>query len=239
MSRIFFDKEWWKNAIGATFGTVVGIILTFGVTLIIDNSNKEEMARKTVLITLHNIDVSIHNIEEDILRFKRDDSLFSAVYSYLPDRLDEMSEDSLFMFVNMLGTTNIMVADYTAEKIFSSNFEVWRYLDDEKVIGRIANCFSGISFVNRISEEMKDEKAAVFRRYWEECPPMDYPNIEEAVLNLAMRNDLRLLCFNYKTRIYLMESLTDVLKDLNRRNKEVLDISQEELDELSNLLEEN
>ena len=30
MKQRFLDKDWWKNTTGATAGTIIGIILTFG-----------------------------------------------------------------------------------------------------------------------------------------------------------------------------------------------------------------
>ena len=51
MKQRFLDKDWWKNTTGATAGTIIGIILTFGTTFYIENRNKAEMARKTVMMT--------------------------------------------------------------------------------------------------------------------------------------------------------------------------------------------
>ena len=52
----FFDKDFWKNTAGCTVGTLIGILLTFGTSSYLENRNKTEMARKTVMLTLHNLD---------------------------------------------------------------------------------------------------------------------------------------------------------------------------------------
>ena len=54
----FFDKDFWKNTAGCTVGTLIGILLTFGTSSYLENRNKTEMARKTVMLTLHNLDAS-------------------------------------------------------------------------------------------------------------------------------------------------------------------------------------
>lgn len=58
MSKRFYDTDWWKNMVISIVGTVVGIVLTFGTTFYIEKKDKEKMVRKTVVITLHNLDFS-------------------------------------------------------------------------------------------------------------------------------------------------------------------------------------
>lgn len=73
MKQRFLDKDWWKNTTGATAGTIIGIILTFGTTFYIENRNKAEMARKTVMITLHNLDSAIDTMEMLLQELQRRD----------------------------------------------------------------------------------------------------------------------------------------------------------------------
>ena len=42
MKQRFLDKDWWKNTTGATAGTIIGIILTFGTTFYIENRNGQK-----------------------------------------------------------------------------------------------------------------------------------------------------------------------------------------------------
>ena len=60
-------------------GTVVGIVLTFGTTFYIEKKDKEKMVRKTVVITLHNLDAKINNLNSSLEWMKHADSLFQAV----------------------------------------------------------------------------------------------------------------------------------------------------------------
>lgn len=88
MKQRFLDKDWWKNTTGATAGTIIGIILTFGTTFYIENRNKAEMARKTVMITLHNLDSAIDTMEMLLQELQRRDSLFTRVCSLMPDKYE-------------------------------------------------------------------------------------------------------------------------------------------------------
>lgn len=138
----FFDKDFWKNTVGCTVGTLIGILLTFGTSSYLENRNKTEMARKTVMLTLHNLDASTRNMQTLLDELQQYDTLFTRAASLMPDRLGQMGSDSLQMFVNAFGSRRLLMTDHTTSSIFSNSFEVWQCLDDEKVIGRIGNCYS-------------------------------------------------------------------------------------------------
>ena len=73
----FFDKDFWKNTAGCTVGTLIGILLTFGTSSYLENRNKTEMARKTVMLTLHNLDASTRNMQTLLDELQQYDTLFT------------------------------------------------------------------------------------------------------------------------------------------------------------------
>lgn len=91
----FSSTEWWINASGATFGTVMGIVLTIGVTYWQQMKNQEEMTRKIAKITLHNIDVRVNNLSELFDFFAEKDSIYWMLQSHMPDSLDKIDKDTL------------------------------------------------------------------------------------------------------------------------------------------------
>ena len=216
----FFDTDWWKNTTGCTVGTIIGILLTFGTSFHLGNRNKAEMARKTVLLTLN-------------------DTLFTRAASLMPDRLGEMGDDSLRIFINAFGSRRLLMTDYTTSSIFSNSFEVWQCLDDEKVIGRIGNCYSVLDVCNEEYKRMEALRMKAFQAYWGECPPMDYPDVEKAAKALLMRNDVRYVLQIHPNITQMLRNTHDIVCQLNERNKQVLRITQEELDEAGKLLEKN
>ena len=197
----FFDTDWWKNTTGCTVGTIIGILLTFGTSFHLENRNKAEMARKTVLLTLHNLDASTRNMQTLLDELQQYDTLFTRAASLMPDRLGEMGDDSLRIFINAFGSRRLLMTDYTTSSIFSNSFEVWQCLDDEKVIGRIGNCYSVLDVCNEEYKRMEALRMKAFQAYWGECPPMDYPDVEKAAKALLMRN-LSLIHISEPTRPY-------------------------------------
>lgn len=235
----FFDKDFWKNTAGCTVGTLIGILLTFGTSSYLENRNKTEMARKTVMLTLHNLDASTRNMQTILDELQQYDTLFTRAASLMPDRLGEMGDDSLRIFINAFGSRRLLMTDHTTSSIFSNSFEVWQCLDDEKVIGRIGNCYSVLDVCDEEYKKMEALRMKAFQAYWDECPPMDYPDIEKAAKALLMRNDVRYVLQIHPSITQMLRNTHDIVCQLNERNKQVLHITQEELDEAGKLLEKN
>ena len=143
------------------------------------------------------------------------------------------------IFINAFGSRRLLMTDYTTSSIFSNSFEVWQCLDDEKVIGRIGNCYSVLDVCNEEYKRMEALRMKAFQAYWGECPPMDYPDVEKAAKALLMRNDVRYVLQIHPNITQMLRNTHDIVCQLNERNKQVLRITQEELDEAGKLLEKN
>jgi len=235
----FFDKDFWKNTVGCTVGTLIGILLTFGTSSYLENRNKTEMARKTVMLTLHNLDASTRNMQTLLDELQHYDTLFTRAASLMPDRLCQMGSDSLQMSVNAFGSRRLLMTDHTTSSIFANSFEVWQCMDDEKVIGRIGNCYSVLDVCRKEYLRLEELRKKAFQAYWHECPPMDYPNAEKAAKALLERYDVRYVLSIHSNVIQILKYTHGIVCQLNERNKQVLRITQEELDEVRKLLERN
>lgn len=223
----------------ATVGTIIGIIATFGTTDYVENKNRKSMADKTVTMALHNLDSSIGNMERLVTEMRQNDSLYARALSLMPDSIGIMSADSLHLIVNRFGSRRLYMTDNSTREIFSSSFEVWQYLDDAKVIGRIGNCYSLLNSCSKEYNRIEDLRLEAFKSYWNDCAPNDYPTAEMAVRSFLQRNDVRYAMEVHHSALPLLTYLIDVAHKLNDRNKQILGITQEELDEVGNLLEQN
>ena len=237
--RKFIDYSWWKDVTIATTGTIIGIIVTFGTTAWLEDKTQKEMAGKTVLMTLHNIDSSIENLNNLLDEMQQNDTLFQRALSLMPDNLGALGKDSLEMIVSRFASTRAYATDKSTRQIFSSSFEVWQNLDDVKVISRIGNCYSMLDLCYKEYDKIERLRIEAFKSYWNECPPQDYADTEKAVRIFLKRNDVRYAINVHGYTIPFIKSVNDLTRQLNERNKEVLGITQEELDEVGNLLDKN
>jgi len=214
-------------------GSVMGIVLTVGVTYCSEKSDREDMARKAVMLTVHNLDVSIKSMERLIDEMSRQDS----VLSYVNERqsvLESISPDTLEMFVSALYAHRIRPIESSTESVFSSDFDIWRSVDDPKVIGRISNCYSIMRKCGEEYERFEKDKYDSFTQV--------YDNLDrsvsdtEVVRELLRRNSVQRIIEAMPQNIAILQRLIESAKALNDRNKSELEIKQEELDEVGKLL---
>lgn len=216
-------------------GTVLGIVLTIGVTYYSEKKDKEEMARKVVMLTIHNLDVSIRSMERLVDELAGQDSILDYVAQR--QRLTAtIAPDTLGMFVSALYSHRIRPIDSSTEAIFSSNFEIWKYIDDPKVIGRIANCYS---LLNECGEEygrIEKDKYDTFLSVYDHVNPA-VRNSDKMLADELLRQSRTLRVIEaLPAEIELLRRLIDNAKALNERNKSQLEVRQDELDEIGNLL---
>lgn len=215
-------------------GTVVGIVLTFGTTFYIEKKDKEEMARKTVVITLHNLDAKINNLESSLEWMMHADSLFQAIARRIPDHLKEVDEDTLLAAYDAFTYRDVSVSENIAESIFSNSIEVWEYVDDEHIIGRISNCYSFCSFCTETLDEMQQERTADYKDYLKQVKVIR--RTPEAVRQFFQRPELGYHIALHVLYTKMIDRTLKVVNQMHKRNKIELGISQEELDAAGDLL---
>lgn len=230
-------KNWWISASASTFGTVLGIILTVGVTYWQQQENQKEMTRKIAKITFHNIDVRIKNLELLYQFLAEKDTTYSKLISYTSEDINKLSNDSAILFLNALYFDQYYGHDTKSEEIFSSSFEVWQYLDDEKVIGRISNCYSTLEHIENQLRSLKNQLKEV---HFNLLMKLNEEKVESPIkmLQFFLSDPKANITYESLKYIYMYKQLFTPIKALNDTNKKVLNISQEELDELSNLLDD-
>ncbi len=239
MEKNFFDKNWWQNATGALAGTLIGIVLTFGITFFIENANKREIVEKTLKLTIHNIDVAIRTVESNYENLAFEDSVYKAISAYYPDSIEYAPDELIYTFINITTTfSNHHVEDNTSS-VFTSSFDVWQYIDDEKVISRINNAIALLDVCKEEYHSAIQMRREIFESIYKNelaFKSLSGPEFVEIVLS----NSDFLLYTTQKLHMTLIyQSVLDLVKQLNDTNKRVMNLSQEELDELGNLLEQN
>lgn len=234
MKDKFFDKATLRDLIVGIVGTVTGIVLTFGVTYCSDSRNKDEMARKTVTLAIHNIDASIAGMQRLVDDLRQQDSLFMFMREQR-ERLHKISADTLDLFIRAMYSRNVRPVDKSTENIFSSSFEIWRHLDDPRVIGRIANCYSILNSCSGEYGNLESERLQAANRFNDDIFPGNGTPAEEVKAMLGRKDIVRIMD-SYPETIALLQLMVDKAVLLNEKNKQELGLSQQELDNIGNLL---
>lgn len=230
-----FNRRLLADVIAGVAGTVIGLVLTVGVTYCSERSSKREMSRKTVTLTIHNIDASVSGMRRLVEELESQQEVIDRLAGRR-DGLAEVSADTLEAFVAAFYSRHIRPIDSSTETVFSTNFEVWRYLDDPKVIGRIANCYSLLRSCSEEYVRLEQEKRDAYVGFYD-SPANRSPEDDRAICAaLLQRNDVERIITDMPQEIEVMHRLLDNVEALNARNKAELGLSQEELDEIGRLL---
>ncbi len=216
-------------------GTVFGVVLTVGVTYCSEKNDKESMARKIAMMTIHNLDASVNSMSKLIGELNREDSIFR----YIEERratLEKVSPDTLDMFISAFYSHNVRPIDTSTEAIFSSNFDIWRNIDDPKVIGRIANCYSLMRKCGEEYDRFEKDKYNAFTRIYDSSSPSLSDSGLYIVNKMLDQSFVIRIIDSTPVEIALLSQLLESARELNNRNKSELKVSQKELDEIGMLM---
>ena len=83
-------------------GAFLGIVVTFGTTAVIDMYARKSMARRAELIAIAHIDNDIMRLEAICEEMQETDSLYRFVYERHPDRLAEISRDTIDLLLSSM-----------------------------------------------------------------------------------------------------------------------------------------
>ena len=93
-------------------GAFLGIVVTFGTTAVIDMHARKSMARRAELIAIAHIDNDIMQLEAICEEMQETDSLYRFVYERHPDRLAEISRDTIDLLLPSLGVLPLQLFAY-------------------------------------------------------------------------------------------------------------------------------
>ncbi len=236
----FHMNGWWLDATSSTFGTIVGIVLTVGITLWQQKDDQKNITWKITKITLHNLDVRIEHVDgmADLLAAK--DSIYRKLLQYKESDFDNADPDSLLNDMSQLALTNYLLTDTKSEMIFSHSFEVWQYLEDEKVIGRISNCYTVVDFCERMVKEWDAKISDALYHCQLEVVEKGIGSRPVEMARLLMAHPETTVVFEGLPKVVsMLRNISPIARQLNEHNKQVLGLTDAELEEVGNLLERN
>lgn len=227
----FCRKEWWTDLSTNFFGALLGIVVTFGTTGYLEYRDKLAMGRKTALMTISNIEFSIQTLDEVYQELQVQDTVFRTIKGHYPDKLEQVSEDTLYMYINSFLRKQAFVIDPSAEGIFTHSSDIWRTLDNHTLQQRIGHCFATRNALNDYIVYLYEKQQSVAAKFFQEKYLFDRVSLVVAARELtdvpAVRDYLTL----YPGSLVILGSHLRELKRMNERNKQDMQITDEEFAE--------
>ena len=226
-------QEFWLQTMSASLGTIVGIILTFGTTLLLQNCEQRRMERTTTLMVIHNLDDFCNKLSGDVDDLKTEDSLNIFVLNNL-NRLNQIPNDTLSLFLNNLMEVNVSIFDNSTENIFTTNIDTWKNIGSSEFVENAGKCFAFKRMTIDVINEIRREKLQVRDTLIAICEYCDHPvktqseTVKQLFKSPITRQYIGKLHWYY---ISWMKGVLTILKDQNAKNKELMHMTDEELNE--------
>lgn len=223
--------EFWMQSATATFGTVVGIILTFGTTFYQQNSEQKQMERKAALMVIDNLDDFYDKMAKDVKDLAAADSLNYYVLENL-DRLNKIPDDTLNLFLNNFAEFSFSVYDNTTENIFTTNIDTWKNVGNDQFVEKAGKCFALKKMLIATFKERQERQTQVYDTLIAISVCSDKPlhNTRKIVRRFLKSQEVRLF-INRQHRYYVttLKMGLEIMKDQNKKNKELMQVTDEEL----------
>lgn len=133
--------QWCLNTLSNIVGTVVGIVLTFGVTFLIEYKNKQEDNKKATLIVLENIALINKECKLSNERIHESVPILEEILELTPQRVANMPEDSVVYYLSGFPQDLYIYQDF-ARNILNSNFDILRSTDNYKFLFQVHHFYS-------------------------------------------------------------------------------------------------
>lgn len=223
-------SEFWRSTLRYTLATFIGIVLTFGTAFAKQHYGQKKTDRMAVLMVIGDLNYFCESLDTHIKDLEKRDSLNQIVWNdWKTDK--RLPEDTLRLFIESLLYRDIKYENNVAELVFSSNIEKWINIDNGKFIDMVGNCFAFKHHVDKIRQEMYEEKQRLMYTYMKTMYYTDNPtpSVQEGVDWIFRSSEFcreQHLLYISMLKLDLM-----MLQELNKRNKQRMQVTDEELKE--------
>lgn len=162
-------------------GAVLGIIVTFGTTAYINHQTKQNRYERIIFTTIQEIDNSIVSLEKEVIQLKQADSIYTRVVNLYPDHLNEISRDTLNLFIKELGNTRYFTTGGIANNIFQTNMSILEDIDNLSLVYSLYNSIAYINMLHTIIDGMQVTRAELFDAFYAQKHFNKYPDAVSAV----------------------------------------------------------
>lgn len=126
LNRIYrLNTNWWDSFTSCFVGTLLGIVITFGVSGYISRIEHRKNDRIMQIIAVSKIEANVMQLKAHANEMKRTDSLYSRLLTYYPDSVDRVPAKLIADFLSDLDRTRPVAFDYSVSNIMLGNAEVW------------------------------------------------------------------------------------------------------------------
>lgn len=229
------DEQWWQGVLSNLLGSSLGVLLTIGIPYYFSILHQKEMQQKIVTITVYNIDRNIRKLDKVRIDAEEKAKTMDWVMAHYPDRLDELSTDTIMSLFNATKMKRLDVIENTTQNIFSSNLEVWENINDAQLMRNISDMFAQIEHFNNLSNQMyaSNVKAGIhFRKHHLKGHPFTRENAHSYLKAFLEEEDIVSSFQEFEETSQVLKEYIPYWKKVNRWNIKRMNLKQKDFDAL-------
>jgi hypothetical protein len=219
-------KNFWSQIGMIIIGTTISLVLTIVAAQLLERHQRAKDRRLSALMVMANIENFANNRLDGLKKLEKSDSICTWLLSVPVDELELLPENELGSLMNRALFNYEIVYDRAAESIFSSTLETWKNMGNFQFINNVEVCFDYMRSITEEWNRWAEEDEALENMIRKN--PDQYPGkykCSKVLRNPAMRESMELkhnkICYMRYNATYLLY--------MNKKNMEVIGISQEEL----------
>ena len=227
----FHISDFWSNTLASTIGTIVGIVLTFGTSHLIEGRQEAARERHIALMVIHDIDSYCDLVESTVKELGEIDSINDFILDYVSEDSVEIADSTLEFFDENLFVLKDWTYNSTTQNIFNSNIEIWQDVSDKNFIVYTGICFNLISAIEKEKEKYISCMDQAFVSYVTNVEPVltDDTSLRQDIQRTIQEADVKLALYQLSSSLTIYKKNLDLIRFLNERNKKIMNISDEEL----------
>ena len=228
-------KNFWGNLLRTVLGTTISILLTFGTNALIQRHRRVQDRKMTAMMVLSNIESFARTLETRSERMAPTDSIAAWLLCMSYEDLEMLPSNELNKLIDRATDVATLNHDHTAENVFSNHIETWKNVNNVQFIDNVGSCFSAI---NGVEEQFNQWVMGVPDALHDVIINPD--KYEGSTLPMKMMHSDRVrtaMKAIHNRRCWLRYAAAS-LRYFNLKNMAAIGISEQEVIEYTNALEE-
>lgn len=227
----FHISDFWSNTLASTIGTIVGIVLTFGTSHLIEGRQEAARERHIALMVIHDIDSYCNLAERAVKKLEEIDSINDFILDYVSEDSVEIADSTLEFFDENLFVLKDWKYNSTTQNIFNSNIEIWQDVSDKNFIVYTGICFDLMSAIEKEKEKYSSCMHQAVVSYVTNVEPVltDDTSLRQDIQRTIQEADVKLALYQLSSCLTIYKKNLDLIRKLNEENKKIMNISDEEL----------
>ena len=227
----FHISDFWSNTLASTIGTIVGIVLTFGTSHLIERRQEAVRERHVALMVIHDIEGYCDLVENTMEEWEELDSINNFILDYVSEDSVEIADSTLEFFDENLFVRHYWAYNTTTQNIFNSNIEIWQDVSDKNFIENTGKCYGLMSVIDEANKQYNYYMQQAHDSYVRNVEPVvtDDTSLRQDIQRTIQEADVNLALYQLSSSLTTYKKYLNLIRMFNERNKKIMNISDEEL----------